>query len=114
MKQTAEMPLKENQSIVKSLAKEFRGKTNILNCFDANICKSQPQRGCVRPRSLAVTPLALSDFFRVTLGSLSLATQGFEPESLWDSLKAATRALRSNANHFRPSFVIRHSSFCHA
>ncbi len=34
------MPLRENQHVVKGLAKEFRGKTERLNCFDANVCKS--------------------------------------------------------------------------
>jgi hypothetical protein len=40
------MSLEQNQSIVKNLAKQFRGKRKILNCFDANVCKSdfQPTR----------------------------------------------------------------------
>lgn len=40
------MTLKENQIVVKNLAKEFRGKRKALNCFDANVCKSdfQPTR----------------------------------------------------------------------
>jgi len=41
MKQNAEISLKQHQSIVKSVAKEFRGKTKDINCFDANVCKSE-------------------------------------------------------------------------
>jgi len=34
------MTLKENQTVVKNLAKKFRGKRKVLNHFDANVCKS--------------------------------------------------------------------------
>lgn len=34
------MSLEHNQSIVRSLAKEFRGRTLTVNCFDPNVCKS--------------------------------------------------------------------------
>lgn len=34
------MSLRHNQSIVRSLAKEFRGRTKNTNCFNANVCKS--------------------------------------------------------------------------
>ncbi len=70
-----------------------------------NVClESQPQRGCVRPRSLAATPLALWDFFRFTQCSSFLATLGFGPESLWDSLNLRPQPrsayFRRSANRF--------------
>ncbi len=70
-----------------------------------NVClESQPQRGCVRPRSRAATPLALSDFPRFTQGSSCLATLGFGPESLWDSLSLRPQPssvyFRRSANRF--------------
>jgi hypothetical protein len=54
------MSLEQNQSIVKNLAKEFRGKTKALNCFDANVCKSDFKP--TRPHETEYLPGDLFEF----------------------------------------------------
>ena len=70
--------------------------------------ESQPQRGCVGPRSRGATPLALSDYFQFTQGSSFLATLGFGPESRWDSPMGAISAQAG----FSPSRITHHASHC--
>lgn len=54
------MSLKQNQSIVTNLAKEFRGKRKVLNCFDANVCKSDFKPS--RPHETEYLPGDLFEF----------------------------------------------------
>jgi hypothetical protein len=54
------MSLEQNQSVVKNLAKEFRGKRKVLNCFDANVCKSDFQP--TRPHETKYLPGDLFEF----------------------------------------------------
>jgi hypothetical protein len=79
------MTLKENQTIVKNLAKKFRGKRKVLNCFDANVCKSDFQP--TRPLETKYLPGDLFEFeVRFQLGKHKFCASA-NREFVWLALR---------------------------